>query len=99
MIPAEVRWIWTALLVLVVIALPVVVSALHRLRWAARNIERYLSDMAKAGGGIGGNTGHLAGLDATISTAGEILDAAGKIHQHAGAIRQTLADRAGKLGS
>ncbi len=94
MIPAEVRWIWTVLLVLVVIALPLVVSALHRLWWAARNIERYMSDMAAAGGGIGGNTVHLAGLEDTISTATKILERAGQINQHAGTIRTTLADRA-----
>ncbi len=96
MIPDEVRWIWTVLLVLVVVALPVVVSSLHRLWWAARSIERYLKEMAEAGAGIGGGTAHLSSLDQTIAGAGEILDAAGKINQHAGTIRKTLAERAGK---
>jgi len=89
--------LWTILLVVTVLLLPLIVSLLHRTWVASRNIERYFKEMLEAGLGIAGNTDHITALDDTISVASGILDMAGKIDQNANTLKGALADRAAKL--
>ena len=89
--------LWTILLVVTVLLLPLIVSLLHKTWVASRNIERYFKEMLEAGLGIAGNTEHIKALNDTISVAGGMLDVAGKIDGNAKTIKGALADRAAKL--
>lgn len=89
--------LWTILLVVTVLLLPLIVSLLHRTWVASRNIERYFKEMLEAGLGVAGNTDHIKALDDTISVAGGMLEVAGKIDENANTIKEVLADRAAKL--
>ena len=89
--------LWTILLVVTVLLLPLIVSLLHRTWVASRNIERYFKEMLEAGLGIADNTDHISALDDTISVASGILDVAGQIDQNANTMKTALADRAAKL--
>ena len=89
--------LWTILLVVTVLLLPLIVSLLHRTWVASRNIERYFKEMLEAGLGVAGNTEHIKALDATIEVAGGMLEVAGKIDQNANTMKGALADRAAKL--
>lgn len=89
--------LWTILLVVTVLLLPLIVSLLHRTWVASRNIERYFKEMLDAGLGIAGNTEHIKALGDTITVAGGMLEVAGKIDQNADTIKGALADRAAKL--
>ncbi len=95
--PAAVNILWTILLVVTVLLLPLIVSLLHRTWKAARSIERYFAEMAEAGLGIAGNTEHVKALNDTISVASGMLGVAGDINEHAETIKDTLAGRAAKL--
>ena len=89
--------LWTILLVVTVLLLPLIVSLLHKTWVASRNIERYFKEMLDAGLGIAGNTEHIKALNDTISVAGGMLDVAGNINENANTIQGALADRAAKL--
>jgi len=89
--------LWTILLVVTVLLLPLIVSLLHRTWVASRNIERYFKEMLEAGLGIAGNTEHIKALGDTIKVAGGMLEVAGNIDQNANTIKGALADRAVKL--
>ena len=89
--------LWSILLVVTVLLLPLIVSLLHRTWRASRNIEIYFKEMLEAGLGIAGNTDHVSALDDTISVASGILDVAGQINGNAETIKTTLADRAAKF--
>lgn len=93
MIPWSVQLIWAVLLVVVYLALPVAVFALHRLWRSARSIEIYFREMADAGEGIGRGTGTLIGLGDTIHGASQLLETAGALEKDAKTIRTTLAGR------
>jgi len=95
--PAAVNILWTILLVVTVLLLPLIVSLLHRTWKAARSIERYFAEMAEAGLGIAGNTEHIEALNDTISVASGMLEVAGNINEHAETIENTLGGRAAKL--
>ena len=89
--------LWTILLVVTVLLLPLIVSLLHRTWKASRNIERYFKEMAEAGLGVAGNTEHIKALNDTISVASGMLEVAGDINQHAETIKDTLAGKAANL--
>lgn len=89
--------LWTILLVVTVLLLPLIISLLHRTWVASKNIERYFKEMLEAGLGIAGNTEHIKALDDTIGVASGILDMAGKIDGNADALKSALADRATKI--
>lgn len=95
-IPVAVYVIWWITLVVAVVAiLPLAVYLLHRALMAARQIERYAERSLRAGEGIAENTGDVEALQNTISTATNILDAAGNIRRHTRAIEESFERRAG----
>ena len=89
--------LWTVLLVVTVLLLPLIVSLLHRTWVASKNIERYFKEMLEAGLGIAGNTDHVTALDDTINVASGILGVAGEINKNAETIKGAVSDRAAKL--
>jgi len=89
--------LWTILLVVTVLLLPLIVSLLHRTWRASKSIERYFKEMLEAGVGIAGNTEHVSALDDTIGVASGILSVAGEIDKNANIIKGAVADRAAKL--
>lgn len=92
-----VHMIWLATLVVVVVAVvPLAVALLHRTLRAAWSIRRYLDEMLAAGVGIAGHTASITALDETIKTAGSMVDVAGAIKKHSGAIVNVLAGRAAR---
>ena len=95
--PAAVNIIWTILLVVTVLLLPLIVHLLHKTWKAARSIEIYFAEMLKAGVGIASNTDHITALNDTIEVASGILGTAGEINAHAEVIEDTLGQRAAKL--
>jgi hypothetical protein len=95
--PPVVYTLWVITLIVALILFPFIVRLLHKTYLAARDIERYLAEMKKAGMGIAGNTAHITALDSTIEVAGDILESAGHINANAETIKVTLADRAAKL--
>lgn len=98
-VPTAVYVIWAiALAIVILVVIPLTVYLLHRTLTAARNIEQYLAEMRDAGVGIANNTDHVAGLDDTIEVAGQILETAGAIEEHAATIETTLEARAGSDG-
>ncbi len=94
-VPTAVYVIWAIVLaVAVLVILPVTVLLLQRALNAARNIERYFGEMRDAGVGIAGNTQHIKALDDTIQVAGQLLETAGAINEHAATIETALTTRA-----
>ena len=95
--PQAVLILWTILLVVTVLLLPLIISLLHKTWSASRNIERYFKEMNEAGGGIAGNTAHISALNDTIQVATTMLGVAGEIDENAATIKGALADRAANL--
>jgi hypothetical protein len=94
-VPSAVYVIWILVLVLAVfVILPVTVLLLQRALNAARNIERYFAEMRDAGIGIANNTQHIVALDSTIQVAGQLLETAEAINEHAATIESALTSRA-----
>ena len=89
--------LWTILLVVTVLLLPLIVSLLHRTWKASRSIERYFKEMKEAGQGIAGHTGAITALDSTIEVASNMLSVAGEIDKNASIIKGAVADRAANL--
>lgn len=89
--------LWTILLVVTVLLLPLIVNLLHRTWKASRSIERYFKEMKEAGLGIAGNTDYVSALDDTIGVATTILGVAGEIDKNANTIKGAVADRAASL--
>ena len=79
-IPAAVftLWGWTLALAYLVL-LPTAVFWLHTLWRASRSIQRYAEECANAAEAIERNCRAIPALDATITAAGELLDAAGAV--------------------
>jgi hypothetical protein len=94
--PTAVYVIWTILLIVAMLVLPLIIRLLHRTWKAARSIEIYFAEMLEAGLGIAGNTEHIKALEDTIEVAGGMLKTAGDIDEHAGVIESTLDQRASK---
>jgi hypothetical protein len=93
MMSQSVYVIWAILLVVVILAVPLLVSLLQRTLNSARNIEQYLEQMNTAGVGIAQNTGHIKALESTIQSATTILKVAGDINSHAETVKKALAAR------
>ena len=92
--PPAVYTIWRiTLAVTLVVFVPLAVYLLHRTWRAARPIQRYAADTLVAAGGIAGNTQHIPALDATIATAGELLQAAGAVELKLDTSARVLAAR------
>ena len=97
-VPGAVYVLWIIALVLVVLVVPITVYFLHRLLRAGLHIKRYTAEMLTAGLGVAGNTQHISALEDTIAIAIGILQTAGAIDQHSGAIEKLLASRAASSG-
>ncbi len=85
---------WIGLLATLVVFVPLSVYLLHRTWLAARSIQRYAAEALTAAAGIAGNTQHIPALDATITVAGSMLDAAGRIVTKLDTAATVLAQRA-----
>lgn len=84
--------IWWAMLIATVAAVvPIAVTLLSRVLQAARNIERYTAEALAGGVKIAGNTANVAALKDTIAVASGLLEGAGSIKEHTGAIGAVLA--------
>ena len=92
--PQAVFVLWTILLAVAVLLLPIIVALLHTTLKASRSIERYFAQMLEAGVGIANNTEHIKALNDTISVAGGILSTAGDVNEHAQTIKTALGERA-----
>lgn len=86
--------LWTVLLAVTVLLLPLIIQLLHRTWAVSKSIERYFKEMKEAGLGIAGNTGYVSELDNTISVASGILEVAGEIDNNAKTIKEAVSDRA-----
>lgn len=93
--PEAVYVIWTIVLVVAVLVLPLVVYLLHRTLKAARSIARYFEEMRIAGEGIAAHTGHISALDQTIELGGALLGTARDIDTHAATIEEVMIQRGG----
>ena len=83
--------IWSVMLVATVVGIvPVVVGLLRRALAAARNIERYTTEILAGGVGIAGNTANVAALKDTLAVAPGLLAGAQSIERHAAAIKGAL---------
>ena len=88
--------LWIILLVVTILVLPFIVNLLNKVLRASRNIERYFREMLEAGVGIAGNTEHIKALNSTIAVASNILNVAGDINNHSGALGGALKSRSDK---
>ena len=97
---SAVEMVWAAtLLVVVLVIVPLAVALLHRTLRAAVSIRRYLDEMLAAGVGIAGNTSSVKALDDTLGVAASMLQVAGNLKSHSGAIASVLAGRASSAPS
>lgn len=91
-----VQVLWDVLLLVVVaVVVPLVLYRAARLVRAARAIETHFETSLAAATGIFQNTAPTTpALNDTISVAGSILQTAGALDAHSGAIEELLASRA-----
>jgi len=97
-VPGAVYVLWIIALVLVLLVVPIAVYFLHCLLSDGLHIKRYTAEMLTAGLGVAGNTQHIPALESTIQVATGILETAGAINEHSGAIENLLASRAASSG-
>jgi hypothetical protein len=82
-------WIWgTTLAVITFVVVPLALHLLHKTLKAAMSIERYARESLTAGVGIANNTAAIPALEATLATAGSLIEAT-----------KLLKDRADDIGS
>ena len=86
---------WTGLILTLVAFVPLAVYLLHRTWRAARSIQSYAREALTAAAGIAGNTQHIPALDATLSTAGQMLATAVEVDKKLATIATVMAQRAG----
>jgi len=86
---------WTGLIVTLLVFVPLAVYLLHRTWRAAHSIQIYAREALTAAAGVAGNTQHIPALDATLSTAGEMLATAVEVDGKLKTIADVLAQRAG----
>ena len=96
-VPGAVYVLWIIALVVVLLVVPIAVYYLQRLLSDGLHIKRYTAEMLTAGLGIAGNTQHISALEDTIQVATGILNTAGAINEHSGAIESLLANRAASM--
>jgi hypothetical protein len=88
--------IWSVTLaVVLLLVVPIAVMLLQRALRAARTIQAYAEEMLAAGVGIAGNTASISALNATVTTAGAMVQTAEALEAHSADIAGTLAQRAG----
>ena len=92
LIAAEVIWILT-LLIIVLLITPLVLTLCWRLVLGARDIHHNFEGSLGAAAGVVKNTSYVPALQDTIGVAGGMLETAGKLDQHSGAIEQLLLGR------
>lgn len=86
-----VLWIWGITLAIVTLVIvPLAIFLLHRTLRAASGIERYTREALEAGVGIAKNTEAVAALDATITTAGSLLETSQKLSERTAAIAKAV---------
>ena len=86
---------WIGLIVTLVVFVPLAIYLLHTTFRGARSIRIYARDALTAAAGIAGNTRHIPALDATLSTAGQMLATAVEVDKKLSTIANVLAERAG----
>ena len=86
---------WAGLILTLVVFVPLAVVLLHRTWRAARSIQRYAREALTAAAGIAGNTQHIPALEATLTTAGQMLAMAVEVDKKLGTIATVMAQRAG----
>ncbi len=86
---------WTGLIVTLVVFVPLAVYLLHTTFRAARSIQMYARETLTAAAGVAGNTQHIPALDATLSTAGQMLATAVEVDKKLATVANVLAQRAG----
>jgi hypothetical protein len=84
---------WIALIVTLVVFVPLAVYSLHRTWRSARSIQRYAAEALQAAAGIARNTGNIGALDATITVATDVLDAAGPVERKLNTVATVLEER------
>lgn len=83
--------IWSFMLIATgVVVVPVVVNLLRRTLNAARNIERYTTEILNSGVGIANNTANVAALKATLSVAPQLVSGAESIRDQVTTIEMVL---------
>ncbi len=92
LIAAEVVWILT-LLIIVVLITPLVLTLCWRLVLGARDIHHNFAGSLGAAAGVVKNTSYVGALQDTIGVAGGMLETAGGLDQHSGAIEKLLVGR------
>lgn len=86
-----VLWIWGITLAIVTLVIvPLAIFLLHRTLRAASGIERYTREALEAGVGIAKNTEAVAALDATITTAGSLLETSQKLSERTADIAKAV---------
>ena len=86
---------WIGLILTLVVFGPITGYLLHTAFRASRSIQRYAREALAAAGGIANNTQHIPALDATLSTAGQMLGVAVAVDKKLDTIANVLAQRAG----
>jgi hypothetical protein len=86
---------WIGLIVTLVVFVPLAVYLLHTAWRAARSIQLYARETLAAAAGVAANTKHIPALDATLSTAEQMVAAAGAVDKKLATIATVLAQRAG----
>ena len=69
-------WIWAVTLAIITfVVVPLALHLLHKTLKAAMSIERYARESLTAGVGIANNTAAIPALEATLATAGSLIEA------------------------
>ncbi len=88
-------WIWgTTLAIITFVVVPLALHLLHRTLKAAMSIERYARESLTAGVGIANNTAAIPALEATLATAGSLIEATKLLKERADDIGSIAVDLA-----
>lgn len=88
-------WIWgTTLAVITFVVVPLALHLLHQTLKAAMSIERYARESLTAGVGIANNTAAIPALEATLTTAGSLIEATKLLKERADDIGSIAVDLA-----
>ncbi len=88
-------WIWgTTLAVITFVVVPLALHLLHKTLKAAMSIERYARESLTAGVGIANNTAAIPALEATLATAGSLIEATKLLKERADDIGSIAVDLA-----
>lgn len=85
---------WITLLIVIIVIVPLAIGLLHRTMVASQSIKRYFAEMLTAGVGIAENTASVPELKNTIAVGTAMVQTAGRLDEHSGAIANVLATRA-----